>query len=72
MDDAFDYTIEMPLSLAGGVYANKLVVWHSPYEFTLDFCAYDGSDDGVDSSERRGFGSLRPLSSKSFESSTTG
>lgn len=24
--------------LEGGVYANFLGVWHSPYEFTLDWC----------------------------------
>ena len=23
----------------GGVYSNVVSVWHSPYEFTLDFCA---------------------------------
>jgi hypothetical protein len=45
MDDP--YAIEWPGPLIGGVYANSLAVWHSPYEFTLDFCVYDGSDADV-------------------------
>lgn len=31
----FDF--ELPDELQGGVYANLLNVWHTPYEFTLDF-----------------------------------
>ena len=30
---------DVPPELEGGIYANFLIVWHSPYEFTLDFCA---------------------------------
>lgn len=48
VDDSPGYSIEWPQALVGGVYANTVVVWHSPYEFTLDFCAYDSSDEDVD------------------------
>ncbi len=33
------FRVDVPPELEGGVYANFLGVWHSPYEFTLDFCA---------------------------------
>jgi hypothetical protein len=33
-----DVDIDLPRELVGGVYANFLFVWHSPFEFTLDFC----------------------------------
>jgi hypothetical protein len=31
--------IEVPPEMQPGVYANFLSVWHTPYEFTLDFAA---------------------------------
>lgn len=48
MDDASDYSIEMPEMLIGGVYANGLAVWHSPHEFTLDFCVSGDSESGAE------------------------
>ena len=33
------FQVYVPPELEGGVYANFVGVWHSPYEFTLDFCA---------------------------------
>ena len=32
-----DLDKEVPYELVPGVYANLLDVWHTPYEFTLDF-----------------------------------
>jgi hypothetical protein len=29
--------IQVPDALEGGVYSNLVAVWHTPYEFTLDF-----------------------------------
>ena len=34
-EPVFHFTVPEPLE--GGVYANMLSVWHSPWEFTLDF-----------------------------------
>lgn len=31
------FVVEVPDDLTAGVYANIVSVWHSPYEFTLDF-----------------------------------
>ena len=31
--------IHVPDEVQGGVYANMAVVWHTPYDFTLDFAA---------------------------------
>jgi hypothetical protein len=36
--------ISVPESLAGGAYANAAMVWHTPYEFTLDFVATQPPD----------------------------
>jgi Protein of unknown function (DUF3467) len=33
------FEIQIPPELEGGVYANFLSVWHTAYEFTLDFAA---------------------------------
>lgn len=30
-------TLQLPDDLTGGVYSNVVAVWHTPYEFTLDF-----------------------------------
>lgn len=30
-------TLHVPDDLTGGVYSNVVAVWHTPYEFTLDF-----------------------------------
>ena len=29
--------VQVPEEVQGGVYANMAAVWHTPYEFTLDF-----------------------------------
>ena len=31
------FHVKVPDSLEAGAYANALAVWHTPYEFTLDF-----------------------------------
>ncbi len=31
------FAFEVPDQIAAGVYSNVVAVWHSPYEFTLDF-----------------------------------
>jgi hypothetical protein len=31
------FVLQVPDALEGGVYSNVVVVWHTPYEFTLDF-----------------------------------
>lgn len=37
MTEPTRYEIQVPEDLQTGVYANLVGVWHSPYEFTLDF-----------------------------------
>jgi hypothetical protein len=32
-----EFKFQVPDHLAGGVYSNLVGVWHTPYEFTLDF-----------------------------------
>jgi hypothetical protein len=34
-----DFQVYVRPEWEGGVYSNFVSVWHSPYEFTLDFCA---------------------------------
>jgi hypothetical protein len=34
-----NFQVVVPPEWEGGAYANFVSVWHSPYEFTLDFCA---------------------------------
>jgi hypothetical protein len=36
--------INIPDAVAPGVYSNMILVWHTPYEFTLDFAAIEPSD----------------------------
>ena len=31
------FALQVPDALEGGVYSNLVAVWHTPYEFTLDF-----------------------------------
>jgi hypothetical protein len=31
------FSLQVPDDLAAGVYSNLVAVWHTPYEFTLDF-----------------------------------
>jgi Protein of unknown function (DUF3467) len=38
----FQFTV--PDEVAAGVYSNLVLVWHTPYEFTLDFAALEPSD----------------------------
>jgi hypothetical protein len=33
--------INVPDEVASGVYSNMVLVWHTPYEFTLDFAAIE-------------------------------
>jgi hypothetical protein len=33
------FEVQAPPELEGGSYANFLSVWHTPFEFTLDFCS---------------------------------
>lgn len=32
-----EFRLQVPDDLAAGVYSNIVAVWHTPYEFTLDF-----------------------------------
>ncbi len=34
-----EFQLAVPPELEGGVYSNFLGVWHTAYEFTLDFCS---------------------------------
>ena len=34
-----EFQVFAPPEQEAGTYANFLAVWHSPFEFTLDFCA---------------------------------
>ena len=36
--------VSVPEDVAAGVYSNMVLVWHTPYEFTLDFSAIEPSD----------------------------
>ena len=36
--------ISIPDDVAGGVYSNLALVWHTAYEFTVDFAAIERSD----------------------------
>jgi hypothetical protein len=41
--------IQVPEDVQGGVYANVAIVWHTPYDFTLDFAVLQpvmADDDG--------------------------
>jgi hypothetical protein len=38
-DEGESLRLVVPAELEAGAYANALVVWHTPYEFTLDFGA---------------------------------
>lgn len=40
--------IDVPPELAAGVYANALLVWHSGYEFTLDFAVSQPAEPAVE------------------------
>jgi Protein of unknown function (DUF3467) len=37
--DGVGFHVYLPPELESGSYANFLVVWHTAYEFTLDFCS---------------------------------
>ena len=43
-DEGAQAQINVPDTLQGGVYANGAMVWHSPYELTLDFIAMQPAD----------------------------
>jgi hypothetical protein len=38
-ESRFPVTTYIPAELEGGTYAQTAVVWHTPYDFTLDFAA---------------------------------
>ncbi len=44
-----DFEFRLAAELEGGVYANVVAVWHSAYEFTLDFCATQQAEAHDDS-----------------------
>ncbi len=47
--DSTELSISLDAALRHGVYANFLVVSHSPHEFTLDFCqSVPGDDNGME------------------------
>ena len=39
-----NFNLQVPPELEGGVYANFLGVWHTGYEFTLDFAVIQPAD----------------------------
>ena len=39
-----EFQFSIPDEIAGGVYSNMVLVWHTAYEFTLDFSAIEPSD----------------------------
>lgn len=48
--EAPEFQVVVPEELEGGVYSNFLGVWHSPYEFTLDWCVTQPPQPGEDGS----------------------
>lgn len=42
--DQQELQINIPDDLAAGVYSNMVLVWHTAYEFTLDFAAIEPTD----------------------------
>jgi hypothetical protein len=40
--------IQVPEEVQGGVYANMAIVWHTPYDFTLDFAVTNPPASGPD------------------------
>ena len=41
-----EFSVQVPEDMESGVYANFLGVWHTPYEFTLDFAATQPAQQG--------------------------
>ena len=41
MPDEPQFKINVPSEIAGGAYANFANVWHTPYEFTIDFAVLE-------------------------------
>jgi hypothetical protein len=39
MADEMHFNVGVPDELEAGVYGNVLSIWHTPYEFTLDFAS---------------------------------
>ena len=48
-DRPIELKIDVPPELEGGTYANVLNVWHTAYEFTLDFGVMQQVGDPEDS-----------------------
>ena|SRR5436190_7000263 len=42
--DQQELQVSIPDDVAAGVYSNMALVWHTAYEFTLDFAAIEPSD----------------------------
>src|SRR5438874_7953110 len=42
--DQQELQVSIPDNVAAGVYSNMALVWHTPYEFTLDFAAMEPTD----------------------------
>jgi hypothetical protein len=47
-----EFKFQVPDDLASGVYSNIAMVWHSPYEFTLDFAVMQLPETAADDAER--------------------
>lgn len=45
-----EFKMVVPEALEGGTYSNFLGVWHSPYEFTLDWCVTQPPTPGEEGS----------------------
>ena len=44
------FALQVPDDLAGGVYSNIVAVWHTAYEFTLDFAVFQPPQMATDES----------------------
>jgi hypothetical protein len=43
--------IQVPDEMQGGVYANMALVWHTPFDFTLDFAVLQPGTTGPDGNQ---------------------
>lgn len=45
-DENLQVEIRVPPDLEGGSYSNFVGVWHTPHEFTIDFCSTQPNNPG--------------------------
>jgi hypothetical protein len=45
MDRPIPYELHIPPPLKAGVYSNHVMIWHTPYEFTVDFIVAESVRD---------------------------